>query len=321
MESFVSYCRSVWGKLCARALYTFYGADWEREFRDYVFRVRAEWPSSRRTQAIKLLEAIDKVAESESISREDVVDHIIKIARHRLNDRPMTVFLASCGSSGSHWLEGMMSQFSGYEACGEVYLPRSRLNSMRYWRRADSAAFLDCVHLLHARAPLGDLSRARLINSAHKSIWALSDLMSGPKFNILLVRNPIDIVMSRTYRKSYYREFIAPESGDREYLDRNIEFVNGFFLLASKHKRDFIVSYEGLKASGANVLDELFAALDTQQDKSEIIEVVRRYSKEEQLSSGGKVLSNVYRGEGVNISDQVKEYVVSRLSLDSKKFM
>src|SRR5690606_3626905 len=53
---------------------------------------------------------------------------------------------------------------------------------------------------------------------------------------ILLMRNPFDIVYSRTFRKQDYRVEVDPTASDLEYLKKQIRNVKRFYNLALQER-------------------------------------------------------------------------------------
>lgn len=292
--------------------------DWKAEFRHYAQNLETAWPVNRHNQVAKLNGFLATAAEKSGLDRDAVIDQVIETAQQRAARRPLTIFLISCGSSGSHWLEAMLAEFPDYVACGEVYLPRPLFKGTFSWEAASRSAFMDCVHLAHVPEPKDSLVGSKLINSAHLSGWIMSRWMDAPKTNVLLLRNPVDIVISRTYRKDDYRKFRLPDASDDEYLERNIEFVNTFYDKASGSPADHVVKYEDLRQQGTATLDALLRGLGDVQDPAVVAGVVERHSAEAQASgradAGGQRASNYYRGPRVELPDGLQQRIRAGLS-------
>jgi len=292
--------------------------DWKSEFRSYANNLPAAWPENRQNQVAKLDAFLATAAEKSGVNRDAVIDQVIEVAAQRMASRPLTVFLISCGSSGSHWLEAMLAAFPDYVACGEVYLPRNLTKSTYAWDAASRSAFMDCVHLAHVPREKGSLVDSKLINSAHLSGWIMSKLMQPPKARVLLLRNPVDIVISRTFRKDDYRKFTLPGGTDDEYLNRNIDFVNAFYRKAAESDADHVVKYEDLRASGVDTLDALLRSLGDEQALADITAVVERHSAEAQAgghgNARGKRLSNYYRGPKVDLPEGLHQKIRAGLT-------
>jgi len=74
---------------------------------------------------------------------------------------------------------------------------------------------------------------------------------------ILLIRNPADVVISRCFRKTDYRNEVAPASEDEEYLSRQISYVDNFYKNGLKQPFDKLIRYELLKKNSYVVLHDL----------------------------------------------------------------
>ena len=254
-------------------------------FLDYADDPEAWWPAGRQRQAVKLRRAL------RDRSAKDVVD----VAEARALDRPPTVFLLSCGSSGSHWLEAMLAQAADVRPCGEVYVPAAMLAEMRRVDAASRSALLDCVHLAHSDVDASTGKTAVLVNSAHASGWRLRALMQPPHRTVLLVRDPADIVISRTFRKGEYRADVSPASSDEEYLEDNLAYVDGFYDIALRESVDAVVSYEQLREDAVAALTRVFGMLGV-----------------EPVTVDPEVRANKYDGPAVTVPDEVRASVVER---------
>ena len=212
-------------------------AAWTDVATAYLRRPRDFWPEGRRQPEI--LE--ERRVEPESI---------IRLAETRRAVRPSTVFIVNCGSSGSHWFEFLMTASSRIAPCGEVYLPRLDVD--------DPASMWDAVHLAHADAPTVD---SILVNSAHQ--WRPSN-ESSPARTLLLVRDPVDIALSRTFRKPELREQSHADTSDDDYLDLNCDVVARFFTTAAARRRppDEVVRYEDLRADPVAVVCSAMSRID-----------------------------------------------------------
>lgn len=294
--------------------------DWKTAFRDYVANLESAWPADRVNQVGKLEKFLAAAGKDAGLSRDGVVEQIIDIAERRIASRPRTVFLISCGSSGSHWLEAMLADDPGYVACGEVYLPRDLARESNAWPVDQRATFIDCVHLAHlARSKVG-LADAKLINSAHLSGWIMARMMGEPQTRVLLVRNPVDIVISRTFRKDDYRRFSGRDAADDVYLAKNIEFVNTFYRSAAERGAEVVVKYEDLRRDGADALGRVTQALADPRSPAQLEAVVRKYSAENQSAAGAPRLSNYYRGPEVQLPDGIRERIAERIDPAARGF-
>lgn len=279
--------------------------DWAAAFRDYALAPERVWPQERITQSQKLERRRAELAERLGASKEAAVDWVLAAAASRAAARPATIFLTNCGSSGSHWLEAMMADTPGIAPCGEVYLPKELSRELDGWHSPDRSAFLDCVHLLHADDDPAKVANACLVNSAHMSGLRMARMMDSPKWVVLLVRDPVDIVISRTFRKQDYRDFVRPSASDAEYLRTNIEFVDKFFRTMATEAVDATVRYEDLRRDAPATLGMLLTRLGHAVTPDELSRIAQAYSADAQRNSGSGAAhrSNLYRGPEVTVPE------------------
>lgn len=277
---------------------------WKAAFFEYAQDPLSAWPDQRQLQANKFEHCMRSIGDSQGLTLQGVVEWLVDLAEKRMAHRPLTLFVISCGSSGSHWLEAMISNLGQFVPCGEVYLPNARLREMEIWPVEERSAFLDCIHLAHAKFGSIAPPSARLINIAHFAGWRMIDLMGMPIKTVLLLRNPVDVVLSRTFRKPEYRDSIQSGASDRDYLDRNIGYVRRFHIRSQAHKVDLTVRYEDLRSHPIETLKTLLSELDVCPEPIILEHVVRDFSMEQQLARGSVRKTNAYRGPSVAIPDE-----------------
>ncbi|WP_256840106.1 hypothetical protein [Ornithinimicrobium faecis] len=286
---------------------------WATMFRGYARDPHAAWPEGQARHGDKFVLMLDKLVTRTGLSRDEAIDSVVDAARQRSNGRPMTLFLPNCGSSGSHWVEPMLAGFGDYAAGGEVYFPdgiRARLRTLSPHART---TFIDAVHLLHARREPRRLLKQRIINTAHN--WRMPDLFHGDVRTVVLTRHPVDIVISRTFRKNSYRSVAAPTEDDRSYLLRNVNVVNSFFENASKRRWDFHLTFEDIRDNGVEALMGLRSALGSDPRPNRAKEVLEQYSE-----GGSKVEStNLFKGQA-SVQDWARELAASSLGDHARNF-
>lgn len=266
---------------------------WSNTLADYVEQPTSFWPEDRPLQARKLEEAVQRHSSALGLAAPRLVETVIEATQARADAGTPTLFLINCGSSGSHWLEAMLAAaIPGVRPCGEVYIPPVASERLAEQPAARSC-FADGLHQLHMeqRAPAGP--RDILINSAHS--WGPHDMMPGSAVSVFLVRDPLDVVASRTFRKPKLRRHLSPSSSDVEYLDKNVAFVTKFYRSALRRKPRHIVRYEDLRTRPEQALGALASLLGRPAGQDALAEVARTYSAEGQARSGAR-LSNTYRG-------------------------
>ena len=219
---------------------------WRRRFLQYLADPWREWPEGRKHQADKL-----RVR-----SRQDART-VISLARRRFRYQPTTLFVINCGSSGSHWLTAMLGVLPNVVDCGEVYLPPGLLAEMDSWSVRERSYMVDSIHLAHSPRLDPAVERAVLINSAHGSGWRIAQAHGAPVKRILLIRDPLQIVLSRTLRKPDHKKIVARDFSDEAFLETNIEFVRSFFDRAAANPCDLCVRYEDMRADPRAVLESV----------------------------------------------------------------
>lgn len=282
--------------------------DWTTLFCDYLATPTAFWPEGQVLQARKLEEFLGRHGAEAGRARKALAETIIASARDRASG-PGALFLVNCGSSGSHWLEIMLAALPGIRACGEVYLPPRATELLAAAGADQRRAFLDALHQVHMATPPPAAVDDVLINSAHS--WGPGDFMGAGATTILLVRDPVDVVLSRTFRKPRLRRHVDPRSSDAEYLERNIAFVTKFYRSALRRKPQHRVRYEEMRDDAAGTLGKLARLLGREASQARLDEIARRFSAEGQASSGRR-LSNVHQGSRAT-PDAWAEFAAERL--------
>lgn len=294
---------------------------WQELFIDYVNSINDYWPATRIRQGKKLESAIEVFRTRNDLTDTSAaIEKVLEIAKLRFEKRPMTIFLVSPGSSGSHWLEAVLSKSMRFVSCGEVYLPNDILKLLVKMPPADKSAFIDCVHVAHARADMESLQSSTLINSAHQSGWRLSQFMASPTNIVLLLRDPIDIVISRTFRKPGYRVLFDDVEND-QFLSDNIDYVTRFFDTASSATSDVVVRFENMRDDLGCVIKAIAEKMDIDITQDHLDATVKDLGYVRQKDKKKvEVKTNVYKGPEINISTEVRESLELRLSAPRKAF-
>jgi Sulfotransferase family len=267
--------------------------------REYITAPAAFWGEAGALHIRKINNAIRCVGGPDA-NVLAVAEEAMAVARRRLVHAAPPIYISNIGSSGSHWLESMLCRAPSLIKCGEVYLPRSILIHLRSGTTVDAEYFLHAVYALHSRKLRSDVTHGAFINSAHHAnISLFSSLTPGARI-ILLVRDPVDIVISRTFRKQEYRAKVAPNSTDMDYLQKNCELVNRFYNTALKRKVDAVVRYEDLLQDTGPVLRKILNVIgvDMRQDVlAYAVKVTRADSIVSSVSNGGAAPTNLYLGD------------------------
>jgi hypothetical protein len=267
--------------------------------RSYLTRPQDRWPDPAHRQVRKLeskIQAATKAAER----KEDLIEEVLALARLRTSYAPPPIYLTNIGSSGSHWLEAMLARATDAHNCGEVYLPEPLRAELAQLPLADAAYFLHALYALHSRSLGPKVVAGRFINSAHLSrVSKIADLTPG-SLRVLLIRNPVDVVMSRTFRKDAYRAEVGANMDDAAYLERNCAVVDRFYLATSAEAFDARVRYEDLIAQPKATLSALIESLDLSTNDDAIVRAVTSTSSAAVRSAkarGQPVPTNLFMGE------------------------
>lgn len=286
--------------------------DWSQEFIRYVEKPFAAWPEDRPLQARKLADRLAQRAKARGAEMAQIMQRIVGTARRRADSQPLTLFLINCGSSGSHWIEAMLSALPGIHACGEVYLPPSLTEQISTAPEYARINFLDALHQIHNEDPAADPGDDDvLINSAHS--WGPHDLMGACAQPVLLIRDPVDVVISRTFRKPRLRRLLTPTASDAQYLQQNIAMVEKFYRSALRRKPSQLLRYEDACRDPVSTLSMLTNLLGHKISKSTLTAVGEEYSQDAQEKTVRR-LSNVYRGPKVAVPEESLALTQTRLS-------
>lgn len=277
----------------------------------YVADAASFWPPDRPLQARKLDDKVQQRCARLQVSAGQLVDSIGAAAHRRQAAGAPTLFLINCGSSGSHWVEAMLASLPGIHACGEVYVPPAIGERLAGWEEPERACFLDGLHQIHMETPAGPGDDDILVNSAHS--WNPHDLAGGRARPVLLVRDPVDVVMSRTFRKPKLRRHVAPSADDSAYFEKNAAMVEKFYRSALRRKPPTIIRYESLLARPAEELARLLGSIGRSAEPRRLEEIAAQHSRESQRSSGQR-LSNVYQGPATAVPRELLGEASERLA-------
>lgn len=267
--------------------------------RNYLARPEDYWGSGSPRQVTKLRTFLRRATgPGERLS--DVIAEVLAIARLRMNHAPAPIYLPNIGSSGSHWLEAMLSIASDVHACGEVYFPKAVRETLVKMPTADAGYFLNAVYVAHAGSIGPHLVAGRMVNSAHvANVATLANVTPGAR-SILLVRNPVDIALSRTLRKPLYRAETAPDSDDQTFLASNCDVVERFYQAVASQRFDGRVHYENLVAQPVETLAAVAETLGLTVTPESIRRAVDSTSRDAIKSArarGEKPATNLYAGK------------------------
>ena len=283
---------------------------WQHEFVQYANDPFGSWPAERPLQGQKLVDRLSALTATHALDRGAMLARLVREAELRTAATLPTLFLINCGSSGSHWIEAMLSELPGVHACGEVYVPPTAQERLPTADAENRAGFLNALHLLHLENPAVRIEPAGvLINSAHS--WGPHDLMGSPARAAFLLRDPADIVLSRTFRKPRLRRHLQPTASDAAYMEQNIVYVEKFYRTALRRKAAIHIRYEDALIEPAVPLAMLAELLGIEADRSALELIGRRYAADRQRTDR-QALSNLYRGPRQDAPDRHLEQVRER---------
>lgn len=239
---------------------------------------------------------------------EAIYERVRAMAEARREARPRTFFVASPGGSGSHWFQQILSHNIGTVPCGEVYLPEPMMELMLETGPELRGLMIDAMHLLHAYEVREDMRDVMLINTAHARGWRMAAHMPEPKTTIMLQRDPLDVVLSRAFRKQGLRTKQFPDLDDRTYLDQQLTYVRRFYEVRDIAKVDATVRYEDLRRDIGAALRDLAATGAVPVDVTRIEETKTAFD------SGAMGQVNKYRGPKVVIPEALEAHARAELA-------
>ncbi|OLT41905.1 hypothetical protein BJF86_02555 [Serinicoccus sp. CNJ-927] len=261
------------------------------------------WSGERVQMAARQQKMVEKFRTRNGLrDLEEVYETLMAWARERATNRPMTYFVVNPGSAGSHWLQEMMADAGNMNPCGDVYLPPAFMTAGASLGDTPRGLLFDASHLLQAYRPIDQSLKLPLINTAHIRGWGQHQLMPDPRRLILLSRDPLDVVISRTFRKPDYRAQQFSKEDDFTYLQRNIQFVKNFYERGKNSTPDAIVRYEDLRRDPRTQITKLGQTLGVPFAGERALDVDAR---------GG---SNKYTGPPVEIPEYLRTVAIKELS-------
>lgn len=285
----------------------------EKVLYDYMLRPRSFWPETHQRNAVKLQRFIDQG--SDGRPRTAYVQDILSLAKLRALFKPTHVYIVNMGSSGSHWVESMLGLLPGFYNGGEIYLPKPLRDQLGELPAPEASRLVDAIYLAHLGGIRGDFLTAKISNSAHVAQHHVLSNLSANKKAVLLLRNPVNIVLSRTFRKDEYRKDVAAGLKDDEYLERNCRYVERFVQNLDFDSFELILRYEDFEAAPTENLTRLAEVLGIDCDSALVHEAVGHASKDSvarAIREGGRAINNIYLGPKTE-NQQAKEYVRARL--------
>lgn len=282
-------------------------------FLDYVSNPQAFWPENRPAMGERARSRLDRAARRAATDTTTVARDLVAMAEKRHGMKRRSILLANIGSSGSHWFEQLLVDGAGMLGAGEVYLPLPIQERVGQLPQDEQAVFIDALHLLYADAHGRDVGPVTVINSLHSArpdvyLNAMPDAM-----RILLVRHPVTVCVSRTFRKNEYREYVAPEADDVAYLDLNIKRIQSFYNTARQEFYDLTIRYEDLRRDALPALVATCALTDTPFDVDNLRRVIERHDADN-VKAGREVrATNLFLGKQKRLRPSIEKRMQDRL--------
>lgn len=282
--------------------------------RNYLVKPYDFWGAGDR-RALKVEKRLRAVMASLKLPRHDALEYLQELAVRRVSEAQPTLYLCNAGSSGSHWVQGLLSAITPILPCGEVYLPRKVLTQFKAEKGEEKKAALQLIYLVHSfleptdGVDVGRLVHALACNTAHAPgslhTYRASDISN---YAVLLVRDPADIAVSRTFRKEQHRAYLGKaEESDFEFLKFNCSFVTNFYDGVSETDFDVVVRYEDLLKAPGPAMRKVCDAIRINASDVELERAAELFNKDRLKSDSQEAkASNIYAGERKKVD---KKYI------------
>lgn len=284
----------------------------DRLFVHYCRNSSKYWPERSQRQSRKLEQRVRALSQTSGEARGKIPAAMAAAARRRQKHRRRAVHLANIGSSGSHWLEHMLVERAGMLGAGEVYLSPTIRRKVIDLPKEEAGVFTDALLLLHAGGPGGD-ETASVVHSQHAARPEAFLAADPATLRVLLLRDPVDICLSRVYRKDEYRQDVAPDAGDLAYLDQNVKKVAEFLRAAQRQVFDLVLRYEDLVVDPVPGLAAICALTGTPTDRTRLEQVAAEQAAERISGKDAARATNLFVGAARQVPSAARKRAVDGL--------
>ena len=223
-----------------------------------------------------------------------------KIIENRVNQKTPTIYIISNGGSGCHYLGGLISMKDNFKLIDEVYFPPVIINEMERLEIASANCLVEMVNLVH----LADLENQHLvpINTMHlrrdTPLSKIKRFSVNPLF-IFLIRNPIDIAISRGLRKAEYKKqnLENRDLEDDDYLKKQAVFTKNHFSRLFSKSNDvgaLTIRYEDLIENPVRTMKNIFEYFQYAESEEEIEAMIAEYQSAKDISKNKNKSSKPY---------------------------
>lgn len=248
-----------------------------------IFEPDSYWPDDsyfHRRNRQKLARAWNAMPELHDKGRDEIRDIFRHILIQRRSCRPTTLYVMSYGSSGSHFVGSLLDGLPNFVTTDEIYFPPGLLQAAKESTDPDDRLVVDFINYFHTGTVDPALAQRTVVNIGHVRRDTPPDLLReldpAGRF-LLLLRNPYDLAVSRAFRKPDYRQQVAPDMSDDEYLARQVSGTFSFLSFAATQRWDRVVRYEEVKANPIAVIGDLLREMGMALDVDAFAEVVEQY--------------------------------------------
>ena len=247
------------------------------------------------------------------LSTNEKSKRIKQIIDARIEKKIPTIYIISNGGSGCHFLGGLISMKEGYNLIDEIYFPSIILNNLDRLKE-ESSKLIEMVNFVH----LGELDNDSLIpiNTMHlRGDVPLKTIMqhsSNPYF-VFLIRNPMDIAISRGLRKIDYKNQSEENRNleTDEYLERQAKYTKNHFKRLFSEINNvgaLVVRYEDLVHNPKETLIQIFSHIEDEQTEEEIDNMLAKYN------SASDITKNENRSSKPELTEIQKKILNDELS-------